>query len=134
MYETMRTHLWSLFNKLAAQNNYDPEIKPGICMPTFKPKKEEFTRLHKSTYRIAKPDIEHIENDNINVDDLTSDSSDDEASKEQMFQDIQSKSEQRAQDFKNSLIKKDPFGESGYGDEKDKFDFSKMKVTKDDKM
>jgi len=86
MYETMRTHLWSLFNKLAAtQNVFEPDIKPGICMPTFKPKKEEAGRLDKKTYRIAKPDIEHIENDNTNVDDLTSDSSDDEATKEEIF-------------------------------------------------
>jgi hypothetical protein len=54
-------------------------------MPTFKPKKEELSRIDKKSYRIAKPDIEHIENDNVNIDDLTSDSSDDEAAKEEMF-------------------------------------------------
>lgn len=86
MYERMRTHLWSLFNKLAASSNLrEPTIKPGICMPTFKPKKEEFARLDKKSYRIAKPDIEHIENDFTNIDDLTSDSSDDEAAKERIF-------------------------------------------------
>lgn len=101
-------------------------------MPTFKPKKEEFARLDKKTYRISKPDIEHIENDNTNLDDLTSDSSEDEAAKEEMYRDMHSKEEARTNSIKT--IKNDPFGDSGYGDDKDKMDFNKMKVDKDDKL
>lgn len=82
-------------------------------MPTFKPKKEELSRIDKKSYRIAKPDIEHIENDNVNIDDLTSDSSDDEAAKEEMFQSIQNKSEARVNAQKST--KSDPYGDTGYG-------------------
>ena len=127
----MRTHLWSLFNKLASDGSFEPEIKPGVSMPTFRPKKEE-GRIEKKMYKISKPDIEHINDDNMNTEDLTSDSSDDEAQKEEIFQEIQSKAESRAEKVKTQSIKTN-FEEGGYGEDKDKFDFQKMKINKDDK-
>jgi hypothetical protein len=80
------------------------------------------------------------DNDNTNIDDLTSDSFDDEAAKEEMFQAIQNKTENKLLGGMSlgssgaKTIKADPFGESGNGDDKDKMDFNKSKVTKDDKM
>ena len=32
MYELLRTHLWSLFNKLAMDKEFCPNIKPGKSM------------------------------------------------------------------------------------------------------
>jgi len=88
MYELLRTHLWSLFNKLAMDKEFCPLLKPGRSMEVFKPKKEEH-RIDKKTYKIAKPDIEHIEIDNMNDDDITSDdSSDDELTKEEQYKSI----------------------------------------------
>ena len=73
MYEKLRTHLWSLFNKLS-MDAFNPTIKKGVAkMPTFKPWKEE-GRIDKKTYKVLKPDIEHIEQDNLDTADLTSDS------------------------------------------------------------
>ena len=60
MYELMRTFLWSLFNKLAMDCSFNPAIKPGVKTATFKPWKEE-GRIDKKTYKVFKPDIEHIE-------------------------------------------------------------------------
>jgi hypothetical protein len=73
--------MWSLFNKLSMDKDFNPDIKPGVKLPTFKVSKEEH-RIDKKTYKVAKPDIEHIERDNMDTNDLTSDSSDDENLKE----------------------------------------------------
>ena len=86
MYELLRTYMWSLFNKLAMDKNFDPEIKPGMTK-VFKQKRDGHG-IDKRTYKVQKPDIEHIENDNMDTADLTEDSSDDEVVKEQMFNDI----------------------------------------------
>ena len=86
MYEMIRTHLWSLFNKLVMDKDFNPNIKPGVKTATFKPKKEEHG-IDKKTYKVAKPDIEHIEKDFMDTGDLTSDSSD-EDKKEQNYYDI----------------------------------------------
>ena len=84
MYEILRTFLWTLFNKLSMEGDFNPSIKPGVSMPVIKPKKEEH-RIDKRNYKIAKPDIEHIEKDDMNDDELTSESSDDEIAKEEIF-------------------------------------------------
>lgn len=83
MYELLRTYLWSLFNKLAMDNSFNPKIKAGKKMEPFKNKWKEIGRIDKKTYKVFKPDIEHIEQDNINTDELTSDSSEDETIKEE---------------------------------------------------
>jgi hypothetical protein len=85
MYETLRTHLWTLFNKLSMETDFDPGIKIGVSMPKPIKQKTEITVLDRTNYKIAKPDIEHIEKDNINDDDLTSESSGDEVAKEEIF-------------------------------------------------
>lgn len=84
MYELMRTHLWSLFNKLAMDKSFNPEVKPGMQKPIIKPRKEEHG-IDKKTYKISKTDIEHIDIDNLDARDLTSDSSEDEDTKEMAF-------------------------------------------------
>ena len=83
----LRTYLWSLFNKLAMDGTVDPSVKKGVKSHTIKPWKEE-GRIDKKTYKVNKPDIEHIDKDNVNTEDLTSDSSDDEATKEEKYNQI----------------------------------------------
>lgn len=84
MYEGLRTYLWTLFNKYSMETDFDPGIKIGVSMP--KPVKKEVSRVaDRVNYKIAKPDIEHIEKDNMNDDDLTSESSGDEMAKEEIF-------------------------------------------------
>lgn len=58
--------------------SFNPDIKPGAKLEPFKNKWKDEGRIDKKTYKVAKPDIEHIEHDNINPDELTSDSSEDE--------------------------------------------------------
>jgi hypothetical protein len=67
--------MWSLFNKLVMDTTFDPEIKPGMNSKVFKVKEGEH-KIDKKTYRIAKPDIEHVENDDMDTGDLTSESDD----------------------------------------------------------
>lgn len=121
----MRTHLWSLFNKLAMDKSFCPDIKPGMKKQIFRPNKQEHG-IDKKTYKVAKPDIEHIEDDNIDTHDLTSDSSENEDDKEQAFKSIH----QEKQEFNRQNIKEDL--QAGYGD-LDKGDFQKHQVSKEDK-
>lgn len=125
MYELMRTFLWSLFNELAMDKEFKVTIRPGVKSQIFKCPKEEF-RIDKKTYKVCKPDIEHIENDNLDTAELTSDDdSEAELMKEQNFCKLQEKT--------------DPYSVyktlGGYGDTKtDQYgEFEKHKVTKEDK-
>jgi hypothetical protein len=58
------------------ETDFDPGIKIGVSMP--KAVKKEVSKIDRVNYKIAKPDIEHIEKDNMNDDELTSESSGDE--------------------------------------------------------
>lgn len=139
MYEGLRTYLWTLFNKYSMETDFDPGIKIGVSMP--KPIKKEVSRIDRVNYKIAKPDIEHIEKDNMNDDELTSESSGDELAKEEIFNQIndslkddpdrQQKAVIKGQ-FVSSAIKTNMF-ETGYGDTVDEFDYNKHKITKQDK-
>lgn len=84
----MRTHLWSLFNKLAMDTTFNPQYKPGMKKEIFNPRKVEEGRIDKKSYKIAKPDIEYIDADNMDPYDLTSDSSADEDNKEHAYQSL----------------------------------------------
>lgn len=117
MYQLLRTHLWSLFNKLIMDKTFNPKIKLGVAKPTvYKPSFDE-ARIDKKTYKINKPDIEHIETDNLNPDDLTSDSSDDEAVKEEKFNMIHNIKNDEMLGIKSSTHQiKTKFDIEGYGD------------------
>ena len=60
------------FNKLAMDKEFNPQVKSGSKMECLSKKRGT---QDKKTYKIAKPDIEH---DNIEAEDLTSDSSSDD--------------------------------------------------------
>jgi len=66
---------------------FAPEFKPGMKKEIFNPRKVEHG-IDKKTYKISKPDIEHIEGENMDACDLTSDSSMDEDNKEAAYKSL----------------------------------------------
>ena len=91
----------------------------------LRPYKEE-GRIDKKTYKVNKPDIEHIEKDDINTEDLTSDS-EDEATKEENFHNFMT----LKSDTFGGIVKKFEFPVKGYGE---KGEIDKFKVNKEDKQ
>ena len=119
-YELCRTYLWTLFNRLSMDQSFNPLVKPGVrSSKVIKPWKEE-GRIDKKSYKVFKPDIEHIEMENMNTEEMTSDSSEDEGIKEEKFSALMGKSELKKYD----KIKKQEYG--SYGETKDIYgDFHK---------